>query len=100
MRTFVKVAVVALTVIGLIYFLSARNPDTSAIVKCEFGIEEATVLPVSLSALLNATVTGDEFNGTVRIPFDAGMTSYVGECVFKDGRFHRISLNGRIVAGR
>ena len=100
MGRFLKVGLVGIAAIGIIFFIADRDPDTAAKVKCEFGIEEATMLPVNLSALLNATVTGDEFNGMVRIPFDAGITSYVGECIFKDGRFHRVSLNGRIVAGR
>lgn len=87
-------------VVAGVMMLANRNPDTAAKVKCEFAIEEATALRVSLTDVGRATVSGDEYNGTVRMPFTAGNTSYLGECVFVDGRFHRVTINGELVAGR
>lgn len=96
----------AFTVIGIGVVISFAviganaDPDSSAKVKCEFGIENATALRVGTRDVVRATVSGDEFNGTVRMPFTAGSTAYIGECVFEHGRFRRITINGQIVAGR
>ena len=92
-------AAVAAVIAGAV-FLSKRDPNAAAKVKCEFGIEEATRLKVPIADVARASVSGDEFNGIVRMPFSADTTPYVGECTFKDGRFYRVTINGDLVAGR
>lgn len=94
----IVLGVVAVGGIGL--FVGTRNPDTAAKVKCEFGVEEATALRIGVADVARATVTGDEFNGTVQMRFNAGSTPYTAECIFEHGRFRRVSVNGEIVAGR
>jgi len=99
-----KAVVFALLGVGVVsagaVYLSNRDPDAAAKIKCQFGIEEATRLKVRLADVARASVSGDEFNGTVRMNFTAGITPYVGECVFEHGRFRRVTVNGELVAGR
>jgi hypothetical protein len=99
-----KAVIVSLVAVGAVaagaLLLAKGNPATAAKVKCEFAIEDLTRLNVSTADVARARVSGDEFNGTVRMPFTIGSTAYVGECVFQHGSFHRVTLNGQLLAGR
>jgi hypothetical protein len=81
-------------------FLVNRDPSAAAKVKCEFAIEDVTRLRVSVSDVARAHVTGNEIDGTVRMPFTFRDNSYLAECVFEHGRFRRVTLNGEVIAGR
>lgn len=98
LAAFILLGIVAAAGAG--FFLRPSDPRTSAKLKCEFGIEEATGLSVGLTDVSKATVTGDELNGTVQMQFAAGSTSYLAECIFEHGKFRRVMLNGKIIAGR
>lgn len=82
-----------------IVVLNNRDPGATAKVKCQFAIEELTALRIRLADVARASVSGDEFNGTVRMPFNAGVTSYLAECTLEHGRFKRVILNGNLLAG-
>lgn len=90
---------IALAGVGVVFWVN-NNTDAAAKVKCEFAIEDVTRLRVSVSDVARARVVGNEIDGTVTMPFTFRDNRYLAECVFRHGRFERVTLNGEVIAGR
>jgi hypothetical protein len=86
--------------IGAWLMFRSDDPVVTAQVKCEFAIERATGYDISVWEVSKASVDGDVFNGTVRMPFARSGSDRIGECIFRDGRIERVAVDGKVLAGR
>jgi hypothetical protein len=99
-KTLVSVLVgIAFAGVGAALWVNS-DTDSAAKVKCQFAIEDVTRLRVSVSDVASARVVGTEIDGTVTMPFTFRGDRYLAECVFRLGRFQRVTLNGEVIAGR
>lgn len=80
--------------------LKEDSPIATARSKCESAIERATGHDLSLLEVVEADVQGDALNGSVRLRIERSGVSYVGECVFREGKTERVAVGGKAFTGQ